>query len=267
MNGNNPGTELRNFIKELYPQNNNNKDYDELDSFVSRIDDAFIAEGKFVKLVYESSVNYMLRRLINTAEYLNRKYETDEFPSGKFIEELRRFLSENTHIPSDKIEKMLVLVQSCLPLKNKKVKSPRKKRLINEYQSKNELRCYICGKDVVEEEIEIEHIWPKTMGGATEDFNLKIACSVCNDNKKHYIDASDFHYEQICLVSDKCDEKFPNEMKKEYQIAIWAKSDYTCIVCSKPASIVGRLNLGRINLSDSWHFLNIEAYCDEHTPE
>ncbi|MDZ7959764.1 MAG: HNH endonuclease [Aulosira sp. DedQUE10] len=194
MDNINPGTELRNLLKELYPQNN--KDSEESNSFVSRIDSALIAEGEFAEVVYQSSINYMLRRLINTAEYLKRKYETDEFPSGKFIEEFRRFLIDNTHVPSDKLEKLLVLLQICLSTKNKKVKSSRKKRLINEYQLKNELRCYICG-NLNPDEVEIEHIWTKTMGGATEDFNLKLCCSFCNDHKQHYIDGSDFHYEQI----------------------------------------------------------------------
>ncbi|MBD1922219.1 HNH endonuclease [Funiculus sociatus GB2-A5] len=267
MNGTNPGQELRNFLKELYPHNYNNTDFNEVKFFISEIDSALIANGEFSKIVYESSINYMLRRFINTAEYLKRKYESDEFPAQKFVEELRRFITEATCIPKDKTEKLLALLQACLQSKGRKVKPPRKKRLLKEYQAKNELRCYICGKYLNEQESEIEHIWPRTMGGATEDFNLKISCSICNDKKQHYIDASDFHYEQICLVSDKSDENFSKEMKKEYRIAVWAKSDYSCTVCGEPASIVGTLNFGRINPDDSWHFLNTEAYCDEHTPE
>jgi hypothetical protein len=53
-------------------------------------------------------------------------------------------------------------------------------------------------------------------------------------------------------------------MTREYEIALWAKSNFKCKICGKPASNVGKLKLSRINLDDSWHFLNIDAYCEQH---
>jgi len=247
----NPGEKLYSFLKQLFPEKHESLDSDNLYCFISRMDDCLIADGEFIKIVYNSSINYILRRLVNTAEYLKRKYETDEFPAGKFVEELRKFIKQETRIPDNESEKIIVLLQACIQSKGKELKTSRKKRLIKEYKSKSQLRCYICGKDLNEEEVKIEHMWPKTMGGATEEFNLKISCSDCNDKKKDYINSSDFHYEQICLVTDKEDKSFSNEMKKEYRIALWAKSDYSCMRCGKPASIVGKLNFGRINLEDS----------------
>lgn len=118
-----------------------------------------------------------------------------------------------------------------------------------------------------EEEIHTDHIFPRTMGGATAEFNLKVACKSCNESKSEYIDSTDFHYEQICFASEKNTESFNVELERKYKIAIWAKSQYSCSICGKPAVEVGRLDFGRINLNDSWHFLNIEAYCSDHTPE
>lgn len=291
MNDFNPGQQLRDFLKEMYPLDSDYINSADKKFFVDKIDDALIAEGGFTKLVYESSINYIVRRLINTAEYLRRKYESDKlsdtFPPGKFLVELRRFLTDNTRIQSDDAEKILALLNLCVEAKNKQLKKSRKKRILRAAQSNNELCCYICGEALNSEEVEmenieeiqikkdlqsqekvqIEHIWPRAMGGATEDFNLKVSCSLCNNKKQNYIDASDFHYEQISLISDKDDESFSIEFKKEYKIAIWSKSNYTCSVCGKPALSVGRLNFGRLNPNDSWHFLNIEAYCDKHTPE
>ncbi|MEI6442701.1 MAG: HNH endonuclease [Nostocales cyanobacterium ELA583] len=270
MDGTNPGQQLRDLLKRIYPftlEDLNSSDSED-NSFVSRIDDALIAEGNFSNLVYESSINYLLRRLINTAEYLRRKYESDIFPPEQFLFELRRFITENTHIESDKVEIILSLLKLCIDAKDKELKSPRKRRIFKNAQQNDQLCCYICGKELEKrEEVQVEHIWPKAMGGATEDFNLKLCCSYCNNAKKNYIDATDFHYEQICLVSDKDDKYFSTELKREYKIAIWAKNNYSCSVCNKPALSVGKLNFGRLNQDDSWHFLNIEAYCNEHTPE
>ncbi len=280
-NNSNPGQELREFLKVVFPQYGKNTDNEKTECFIVRIDEGLRADGELTKIVYESSINYLLRRLINTAEYLRRKYQTDEFPSEKFNQELRRFIRENTHIPEEKSEKLFVLLQGCLEAKRKKLKKSKRDRLIKDYSSKNELRCYICGKYLseteaetevelkaqTEEKIEIEHLWPKTMGGATEDFNLKISCSFCNKSKQDYIDASDFHYEQICLVNDKNDTNFSYEMQRTYKVALLSKSNYSCSVCNKQAATVGKLNFGRLNLNDSWHFLNIQAYCDEHRPE
>lgn len=283
MDGTNPGQQLRDLLKRIYPLDSENTNSSEDNSFISRIDNALIAEGNFSNLVYESSINYLLRRLINTAEYLRRKYESDVFPPEKFLFELRRFIIENTHIKSDEVEKILSLLKLCVEAKRKKLKTSRKNRIIKNARLNSELCCYICGsslEDVPEEEVttseelqnkekiqQVEHIWPRTMGGATEDFNLKLSCPHCNNAKKDYIDAADFHYEQMCLVSDKNDQNFSSEFEKEYRIAISAKSNYSCSVCGKPALTVGPLNFGRLNPDDSWHFLNIEVYCDEHSPE
>jgi 5-methylcytosine-specific restriction endonuclease McrA len=287
MSETNPGQQLRDFLKQIYPFDLDDINAVENNFFVYKIDNALIAEGNFANLLYESSINYILRRLINTAEYLRRKYESDTFPPGKFLVELRRFITDHTRINSDDAEKIIALLNLCVEAKNKKLKPSRKKRIVRNAKSNNELSCYICGKALTSEEVEIktikenqtdnnlpnqeevqiEHIWPRAMGGATEDFNLKISCSYCNNKKQNYIDASDFHYEQISLVSDKNDEFFSTELKREYKIAIWSKSNYSCSVCGKPALSVGRLNFGRLNPNDSWHFLNIEAYCDKHTPE
>jgi 5-methylcytosine-specific restriction endonuclease McrA len=277
----NPGQQLRELLKEIYPLNTEDINSSEGSSFVSRIDDGLIAGGNFTNLVYESSINYLLRRLINTSEYIRRKSEL--FSSENFVVELRRFLTEEIKIQTDKIEKILVLLKVCVEAKDKRLKSSRRKELIRNARENGEIRCYICGKSLEnelenerevstkdksykQEKIEVEHIWPKTMGGATEDFNLKLSCSYCNQAKEDYIDATDFHYEQICHV--RVDVSDVTEvLKREYKIAIWAKNSYSCSVCDKPAVTVGKLKFGRLNPNDSWHFLNIEAYCDEHAPE
>jgi len=44
--------------------------------------------------------------------------------------------------------------------------------------------CQICGKNLREDEIEIDHIIPVHMGGPTEEHNLRVACIECNRKRK-----------------------------------------------------------------------------------
>lgn len=44
--------------------------------------------------------------------------------------------------------------------------------------------CQICGKNLREEEIEIDHIIPYSKGGPTEESNLRVLCKDCNRKKK-----------------------------------------------------------------------------------
>ena len=104
--------------------------------------------------------------------------------------------------------------------------------------------------------------WSRAMGGSTIEENLLLACSECNQGKHDYIDASDFHYEEICLVNwDETSDEFINELKREYKLALWSKSSFVCEYCGSKAQDMGRLEFIKKNPNDSWHFLNISVVC------
>jgi 5-methylcytosine-specific restriction endonuclease McrA len=241
-----------------------------MSTFVSRIDAALLAEGDFAELVYNSCINYMVRRLITTAEYLKRKCDKEGLPDPgrRFIISLRSFIRNETDIPDRGIEKILILLVECTHARNREPTLFAKERVRKDARNQG-VRCYICGRELdfaQHDLVVVEHVWPKAVGGGNETFNLRMCCSDCNSRKADYVDASDFHYEEISLVSDKGDEHFSNELRGEYRVALWAKSAYTCVICGKPASYVGELELDRRNPNDSWHFLNIDAYCGQHAP-
>ncbi len=43
--------------------------------------------------------------------------------------------------------------------------------------------CQICGKILLDREIEIDHIIPYSKGGSSEEHNLRVACLKCNRSK------------------------------------------------------------------------------------
>jgi 5-methylcytosine-specific restriction endonuclease McrA len=253
----NPGLELRKFLQQIFPSDMGNET-----AFISRVDSVFKAEGLLSNLVYESTINYLTRRLINTAEFLRRKYESDDYPEEFFIEQLRKYIEDETRIKKSDTEKLLSILKLCLTSKKQRRRSRKKKFIKRNFSLNTNFLCYICGESLTFEEIQIEHEWPKTLGGSSEDFNLRISCCSCNNEKQSYIDGSDFHYEHICLSTDEGDESFAKEFKKNFKIALSAKHNYKCTLCGKSAESVGRLKFIRKNLSDSWHFLNVDTICD-----
>lgn len=262
----NPGQQLQLLLREMYPPDSEDKA-----SFVHRIDNGLAADGNFAELLYSSSINYMVRRLITTAEFLNRRCNKQGLPEPhrRLIIELRTFIRDETDIPHSATEKILALLVECLHVRQKQP-TPMTKKRIKRLARDRSVRCYICGRELDYDELEsvtVDHVWPNALGGKDEDFNLKAACPSCNRNKATHIDASDFHYEEICLVGDKEDDGFQPELCTHYRVALWAKSNYRCIICGQPAAYVGELQFARNNLNDSWHFINIDAYCGRHAPQ
>lgn len=263
----NPGQQLRFILETLYPLNLN-----ENNNFLAKLDDAFASENEFVQLVYKSSINYILRRLINTAESLKRKYYNSDYPPERYQREIRRFLKEYTHIPENQIERIFILLLECLNTRNKEPNDT-SRRLLLKNAKKNNLRCYICGCDLnfqdekQKESAEVDHQWPRSLGGTSDPSNLQVSCLRCNKAKSNSIDSTDFHYEKISLINEIQNKSFLDELKWEYRVALWLKSECKCVVCGKQASSEGLLKFAKREPNDSWHFINIEAYCDKHYPK
>ena len=263
----NPGEQLRELLQKLIPFEPSAKM-----SFIDRIDNTLIADGEFARLAYASCLNYLIRRLITTSEFLKRKYSGDQFRSDEYVQVIRRFIRDYTRISPAQVEPMLSLILACLEERNRAPNQTTKDRIRAEAK-RTDMYCYLCGRAIEFDQpdqynsFDAEHKWPKAMGGKNARFNLKQVCRRCNRVKADFIDYADFHYEEMCLVSDKTSESFSNDLKWDYRVALWAKNDFRCVVCNKPAEAVGELLFARREPTDSWHFLNIDAYCSEHMPE
>jgi 5-methylcytosine-specific restriction endonuclease McrA len=255
----NPGQELRDFLTELNPIGTN--------TFLEKMDNDLMSDGKLVNTFYSSCINYLVRRLITTAEFYRRKYPSE------WKLRLRKFLRDYTRYRDRHIDTLILLLSKCLSARDASPADVDKRRLRREAQ-RHGYNCYICGEemDYVDSEIwnyaTVDHMWPTALGGLSDFDNLMLGCKRCNnEHKQDYLDASDYHYEEMSLVSDQGDDNFSSEMKRKYRVAINAKTEWSCTVCGQPAYRVGTLELGRIEPEDSWHFLNVEPYCARHSPK
>jgi len=261
----NPGEELQNFLTQLYSS--------QAGDFLQRVDYDFMSDGDLYDLFFSSCINYILRRLITTAEYFRRKYPAGNYGEYRHREELRQYLRDYTRYKDKQIDDLLVLLNRCLSACDDEP-TPHQKTGIKKQARQKGYHCYICGEELDYEidneylSASVDHAWPRSMGGLSQASNLRVACRRCdNQNKKDFIDASDYHYEEISLVSASYDEYKSRERNRHYEVAVFAKTQFKCAVCDAPAHRVGTLHIGRKEPSDSWHFLNLVAYCSKHMPE
>lgn len=265
MSNINPGEELQNFLTQLYSS--------QAGGFLQRVDNDLMSDGELYDLFFSSCINYTLRRLITTAEYFRRKYPMEKYGPNRHRTELRQYLRDYTRYKDKHIDSLSVLLNRCLSASDEEPTVHQKNR-IKKVTKESGQNCYICGEKLNFDEENsylspsVDHAWPRSMGGLRHDNNLRVACRRCdNQGKKDFIDASDYHYEEISLVSTSYDEYIRQERNRHYEVAVFAKTQFTCDVCGAPAHRAGTLHIGRKEPSDSWHFLNLVAYCSEHMPK
>lgn len=259
----NPGERLQKILEELYPS-----DLAAAQSCINKMDSALFADGELASLVYRSTINYLLRRLVSTAIFIKRKCEKNGFPEASVESEIRKFVNNNLNIYNKtSTEKIVALLVECVKVREESISPGMSKAA----RDRGESLCYICGRQLdfktkgKVDSAELEHTFPRMLGGSSKlDSNLKYACFKCNNGKKSYIDDSDYHYEEICIVTDEDDDQFKKDFELTYKLAIRAKNEYQCRWCKEPAAKKGELHFARRNPEDSWHFLNIETYCTAH---
>jgi hypothetical protein len=264
----NPGTELRNYLSQLIPKERFSVDEPSGDlNYISRIDWYFKHEEEYHELIYQSSINFLLRRLVKSALYFKKKNKS--FGEYQYIDETRNHLVTNTRFDENEIEKILWLLLVIVDYHDKVPSASVRNKMFEEAKAAN-IPCYMCGRAIDFDDenswefVQLEHIWPKGIGGSNMPFNLKVACRKCNHYKEELIDSPDFHFEQMSYQSLLEAGTQHQEFKYAHKLAIWGKNNYRCTVCNKPAAEAGPLNFKRKNEQDTWHFLNINAYCDMH---
>src|SRR5690349_12379414 len=97
-----PGEELYRLLKTLVPPTKN---------FPQVVDDLLRADGSFFKILYESTLLYVLRRLVRTAQFVERQGRTDRDLYVQLRRQLRDefALEENVEVALS----LLVLAVQC----------------------------------------------------------------------------------------------------------------------------------------------------------
>ena len=245
----NPGEELRDYIAVMYPVGKG--------SAAERMDFDLQGDGELLSLIHSSLINYLVRRLVVTAEYHRRTY------TGEWKTRLRKYLRDYTRIPDKHHTPLLELLSRCLSAKDEPITDGTRNKVKKSERDKGH-GCYVCGgsmdygKPNQPNSHTLDHLWPNALGGSSDEENLRGACQICNSSvKQDFIDASDYHYEEISLVSG-------DHWNGHHRGAVFSRTKFRCGYCDQPAYRVGKLKVGRREDEDSWHFLNLAPYCPTH---
>ncbi|MDB5022875.1 MAG: endonuclease [Mucilaginibacter sp.] len=252
-----PGEELKDYLEEIYPPKSM-ATFDEMDNDLR-------ADGELKNLVYESSILYILRRLVTTTEHFFRLNGENKIATNTA---LRYYLRNYTRYSDEQVNKLSKLLLPCMDTARNNF-TDGDKNIAKQQKKYYQWACFVCGKEMNETtSATADHFWPRAMGGLSNSGNLRMVCQICNNNhKKDYINQADYHYEEIAISATDYKHYKGSGHPKIYEVAVFAKSNYCCEVCQEPAYRVGELTVGRIDLKDGWHYLNLAAFCLKHKPE
>lgn len=248
----NPGKILYDLLQEFIPYRESKLGFiAEIDSLMGN------SEYGFSLLSYQSSIYYLLRRLIRAAQYFKKQLDKeDNFSDREHEKKIREYLRNVIVIEKlDIQDRMTALIVDCVKASEAKIPKGIRNQIVKDIKQKR-LKCYMCDAEISEDTYEIEHLWPRSLGGLSSWENLLPACHSCNNSKTDYIDASDYHYESIIYSVDDL-----SEIKKIHKIAVAAKNNFQCSSCNRHVMTVGRLNFIKDNPNDIVHFLNILCVC------
>lgn len=258
----NPGQKIKAFLENEYHPNN---------QFLSKIDSDLCFDNELLETMYQSTLSYTLRRLVCSAHFIQRTYQ--QHGDGRVKSELRSYLKNYTRYAYSKIDMLVSWLLECVINSKDDFNNSHKKIARKQVEHYN-WNCYICGREMelaaerdVYNSITADHNWPRMLGGESEIGNLRFACKDCNNKyKKDFLNYSDYHYEQITFVVNSY-TNYQEAKNRSYEAAVFAKTNFCCIICNQPAYKIGELFIGRNDLSDSFHFFNLSAYCSIHKPE
>ena len=131
------------------------------------------------------------------------------------------------------------------------------KELREQVAAQARLRCGYCltAEAIVGTPMELDHIVPEALGGPTEEDNLWLACSLCNDHKHDRIAALDPETGEVVRLFDPRHQAWSEHFS-------WT-SEGDCVLGMTPTgrATVAALNLNRPSLvkarqlwvSVGWH--------------
>lgn len=144
----NPGELLRDYLMEIFPLNSHKKE----GKYISDVEYLLLDdEGELSEVMYQSVINYVIRRLIfsgvNLENRLKKRYG-ENYTESNLLADLKKQLQYQTAFNKDQIDKLITIILNCLhqrKRRNSSVVSQTMKKAI-----RNGSKCYICGADFLE---------------------------------------------------------------------------------------------------------------------
>lgn len=219
-----------------------------------------------------STVLMVHRRLMaNASWYLSRKVEE----ASAFQSFERDFLGDMSDFSRNDQRFLANLTFDAVKESKKDIPSGLYKRLRSEAKGRN-ARCKIggCAIDYDADaashcSFSLDHMWPQSLGGSSEEWNLQVACSDCNSIRKDLVEASDAHYEHFHVKLERPANgqatSFLSELHKVFRIAALIRADFRCEMCGLPVdSTESDMDFVLPNRNETYNIFNIMVACAHH---
>lgn len=197
-------------------------------------------------------------------------------------ENIKIHLKTTSSIRDDDILRVQQLLKGLLTFSLKTRPSNERKKKIRQRDN----NCYICGISIgTEDETEVDHVWPRSLGGSDGGENLKVAHASCAAIKADSATYGDSLYGNSVYInhphglnrhphqlqlwpSDIIDKNNFNSFNKNLissslRIAVIMKQQYKCYSCENRFQIAGEVTLVNDCASKPSSLLNLRAYCPD----
>jgi hypothetical protein len=231
--------------------------------------DMFDLEGYLLR----STVLMIMRRLIWNASWYLKRYSGEKLSIIEIFE--RDYLLGHFGFNRRERRELSKLVFDAFDASNADVSGRLKQKLIQNAKVKN-FQCRLCG-DVIDYSGDVEHlspsldhIWPRSLGGESEEWNLQITHKECNNRRNNLLEVSDTHYEHFHVKSawsSNSEDSYWNEFKWEFRLAALLRADFRCEVCKEPLPIYEmneNIHYSIVNRDENLNIFNVQVTCDRH---
>jgi len=236
----NPGYKLFQWLQHNYPHSNSEKS----PTWLAGISEDFnmnILES----VIYESSLLMVLRHLIVTADWYRRQFENTNVDFEDIFE--TKCLKNHFSFGSTKSRELSNLAFNAMRTSRQDITKSTKKKLHQTYEFyKNS--CYLCGGEIDYKNnnsfnyLSLDHIWPQSLGGSSDEYNLNPACKKCNENRQEIVCFSDIHYEHFNIRTPKDDASYSNEFKWHFRFGVIFRALCKCELCGGKISSSGGID-------------------------
>jgi hypothetical protein len=239
------------------------------DSWVSNMSREFNMD-ELEDFLLRSTVLMVLRRLIWNASWYEKRFVDRSITIERFEKD---YLLEVFGF--GRKDRLLIskLVFESLDATKRDISPGLFTELKKQARNRNQ-RCEICGRIIdydatdTQNAFSLDHLWPQSLGGLSEAWNLRTSCKNCNSRRQNIVEASDVHYEHFHVKTDQTSDpgdSFWKQLNNEFRIAALMRADFECEICGESVENMeeGPAFVTR-EREENFHIFNIQVYCKKH---
>jgi len=238
-------------------------------SWVTSVSDEFDVP-QLEEFLLRSTALMLLRRLLWNAQWYESRFVDEAVTMSRYEKD---YLSDVTRLSSIELHRLCIMVYNAVRASKKDI-SPGLFNSLRKRAETSSQRCQLggCAIDYSAKDghnaFSLDHIWPQSLGGSSEDWNLRVACKDCNTKRQNLVEAADSHYEHFHARTDGpagAPNSLPSELNSSFRLAALLRADFRCELCgSRVDETAGGLDFVRSNRYENYHMFNIQVMCDSH---